>query len=290
MDKDEYIKALEKLKYIPEEDSERLIQAAAVITDYVKAAYNIDLIVVGGLSVEIYTEGGYTTQDIDFVGIHHEKIMQAMTDLGFRRNGKDSVHDSLHIYVEVPGSVLKDADEKYVNSIRAANGFKLRVIGIEDIIKDRLVALVQWDDKIQSVWIYQLIKSHINKLDVSYIQDTLGEEEWQIFNSYLRMLRKDNLPQQMQTEIINFLDLNTIPYVNMDGIIALATKNTYYGFTVAPSIMGYTYEEDEYDNFFVTISEDELSLDELLDWMRSIGVNEVKRIDEVISFIEELND
>ncbi|SFK11009.1 hypothetical protein SAMN04488569_101030 [Marinilactibacillus piezotolerans] len=46
---------------------EKQLRTAGVISEYVKQKHNIDLVVVRGLSVEIYTEGGYSTQDIDFV-------------------------------------------------------------------------------------------------------------------------------------------------------------------------------------------------------------------------------
>lgn len=71
INKEEYITALNNLADIPEEDSSRLIEAAGIISDYNKKVYDIDLIVVGGLAVEIYTDGGYMTQDIDFVGVNH---------------------------------------------------------------------------------------------------------------------------------------------------------------------------------------------------------------------------
>lgn len=56
-----YLAVLDELKSMPDANTDKLIRVAGVITEYVKEAYNIELIVVGGLSVEIYTDGGYTT-------------------------------------------------------------------------------------------------------------------------------------------------------------------------------------------------------------------------------------
>lgn len=47
---------------------EKHTRTAGVITSYVKEKINVTLIVVGGLSVEMYTQGKYMTNDIDFVG------------------------------------------------------------------------------------------------------------------------------------------------------------------------------------------------------------------------------
>ena len=45
---------------------EKLIHTAALITELL-LPQGVRPIIVGGLSVEIYTLNGYTTQDIDFV-------------------------------------------------------------------------------------------------------------------------------------------------------------------------------------------------------------------------------
>ncbi|MFC6465219.1 hypothetical protein ACFP65_09610 [Marinilactibacillus sp. GCM10026970] len=129
--------------------------------------YEIELIVVGGLSVEIYTDGGYTTQDIDFVGVGHEKVTTALKDLGFISHGKDSIHEELKIYVEIPDSVSKDSNSKYIKTMDTQDGFALSIIGIEDIIKDRIRALLYFKEYHQGKWIYLLIKIHLNDLDLA---------------------------------------------------------------------------------------------------------------------------
>ena len=108
---------------------EKNIRVAGVITDYVKKKHDIDLIVVGGLSVEFYTGGGYTTEDIDFVGPGHEEIMQCLVDLGFSRTGKDSVHERLQVYVEIPNSVLSGGDINKIHKITTEDGFIVNLIG-----------------------------------------------------------------------------------------------------------------------------------------------------------------
>lgn len=59
-------KAKEALELLQDKSKfEKLLHIAAIITDLV-LPLDIRPIIVGGLSVEIYTLNGYATQDIDF--------------------------------------------------------------------------------------------------------------------------------------------------------------------------------------------------------------------------------
>ncbi|WP_208559041.1 DUF6036 family nucleotidyltransferase [Marinilactibacillus kalidii] len=275
-----YIKELDKLKKIPEEDSKRLIQAAGIISDYVKRAYDIDLIVVGGLSVEVYTKGGYMTQDIDFIGVNHEKIMHALVDLGFKRVGKDSVHDELKIYVEVPDSVLEGSEER-IKKVLVGNQYSLSLIGIDDIIIDRIRALVQWKEKRQEKWIFSLIRDYIKEIDLDYIRGKLLREENDRFNQFLDLLKEENLYALKQFELTKEFDNNNIPYSTIRiaelEIIAIPRIPVgYYGLSLSPILMGYTFEEDaDGEETFFALNSKNMSKDELLNWLESIPKEEM---------------
>lgn len=289
-----YLTVLDELKSVPDTNTDKLIRVAGVITEYVKENYDIDLIVVGGLSVEIYTGGGYTTQDIDFVGVNHEKIMQALSDLGFRREGRNSIHDELKVFVEVPDSVLKDADEHYIRNVTTEDGFKLSVIGVEDIIKDRLVALVQWDEYMQDEWIYQLIKKHDKELDVTYIRNTLDKDERELFDYFYDIVKEVDASEKRQFELILYLQREGVPHSLFElgkyKIIALPAKSgTFYGLSLSPLVMGYTYEDQEDgEEIFVAIRDSELTLNELTNWLNSFSEADVKNIDKVTKYLKEL--
>lgn len=291
-----YLAVLDELKSMPDANTDKLIRVAGVITEYVKEAYNIELIVVGGLSVEIYTDGGYTTQDIDFVGVNHEKIMQALSDLGFRREGRNSIHDELKVFVEVPDSVLKDADERYVRNVTTEDGFDLSVIGVEDIIKDRLVALVQWEEFMQDEWIYQLIQRHHNNLDIVYIRNTLDKAERELFDYFYDIVKEVDASEKRQFELILYLQRESVPHslfnLGKYKIIALPTQSgTYYGLSLSPLVMGYTYKEDEDgEETFVAKQANELLLSELIKWLNSIPKKEVKYIDNIIAYLSKFTN
>lgn len=87
-----YKETLLALERLPLKD--RNLRAASIITSIcAKKHPRIKPIVVGGLSMEYYTDGGYSTQDIDFVATGHESMMSALEDLGFIREGRHAYHE-----------------------------------------------------------------------------------------------------------------------------------------------------------------------------------------------------
>lgn len=293
VDKEDYIEELYKLKEIPEENTERQKIAAGIIADYVKKAYGIDLVVVGGLSVEIYTDGGYMTQDIDYVGVNHEKIMQALVDLGFERVGKDSKNEDLRIYVEVPGSVL-DGSEDRVQKVFVNDRYKLSVIGIDDILIDRLRALVSVNEYIQEKWIFRLMQKHFDTIDIAYIKSKLTDAEEDKFEEFLDLFKRENEYARKQFELTKELDELEVPYssykIDELEILSLPTSDgEHYGLSLFPIIMGYTYEEDdEGEDTFFTIKEEACTMEELVRWIESIPDNRLTRKKELLQALDNI--
>ena len=71
------------------------------------AKNDVDVILVGGAVVSIYTEGAYKSGDLDFVklDLFSDGIEKAMKEIGFNKRGARSyVHDECkHLFVEFPG-------------------------------------------------------------------------------------------------------------------------------------------------------------------------------------------
>lgn len=119
----------------PENKFDTMMKTAGVVTKHLEEA-GIQPIVVGGLSVELYSREQYTTRDIDLVAPNHHKISRVLDQLGFRAYGKDFYHDELNLSIEVPSTTLTGDPEKILNL--SYEGFTINIIGIEDIIIDRL--------------------------------------------------------------------------------------------------------------------------------------------------------
>ena len=99
-------------------------------------------VVVGGHAVEFWTAGGYSTVDIDLVGAS-EPIGEVLDSWGFTRRGRHWYDDGLGLVVEAPGSQLSASEQERVVEV-AVRGVTARVLGIEDLIIDRLNACVHW--------------------------------------------------------------------------------------------------------------------------------------------------
>lgn len=146
---------------------EKMIYTAAILTDLL-LQHGIKPIVVGGFSVEIYTMNGYTTQDLDFVINGYEKTSEILEELEFKKFGKDWVHPVIGVSLEVPGSELT-GDYSRITELAVEDKI-IYVIGIEDIILDRLRSAVHWQSGVDREWGYRLLLMYFENIDLSYLQ------------------------------------------------------------------------------------------------------------------------
>jgi predicted nucleotidyltransferase len=153
---------------------EKMLFTAAIITEQLEQ-HGIKPIIVGGLSVEIYTMSGYTTQDLDFVLNGYEQASEILKELEFRKIGKDWVHPILGISLEIPSNTLTGDYEK-VTEI-PVSGKKVYVIGIEDIILDRLRSAVHWQSGVDREWGYRMLLMYLEDIDLTYIQSNFQHPE-----------------------------------------------------------------------------------------------------------------
>ena len=105
-------------------------------------------IVVGGEALEIYTQGAYTTGDIDLKA-PFKTTEDVLSEWNFIKRGRTWFNEPLDLYVDLLGETLdegKDA-EKRTERVEIEEGAVIRVLSIEDLIIDRLNAFKWWDDK-----------------------------------------------------------------------------------------------------------------------------------------------
>ncbi|OPH56734.1 hypothetical protein BC351_27755 [Paenibacillus ferrarius] len=147
---------------------ERLIYSAAIFTELL-AEHQIKPIIVGGLAVEIYSQSGYTTQDSDFVMDGYEIADEILKDLDFHKVGKDWIHTTIGISIEIPSNFLT-GDYNKVTELPLEGNKKVYVIGIEDIILDRLRSAVHWKSGEDREWGYRLLLIYYEDIDLEYIE------------------------------------------------------------------------------------------------------------------------
>src|SRR5689334_9965384 len=64
-------------------------------------------IVVGGLAVEFYSMGGYSTVDVDLVYADSARLNNTLQQLGFSQQGRHWFSSELNLSIEAPGSILE---------------------------------------------------------------------------------------------------------------------------------------------------------------------------------------
>ncbi|MGQ9532278.1 MAG: UbiD family decarboxylase [Desulfotomaculales bacterium] len=131
-------------------------------------------ILVGGTALEFYTFGEYSTADVDLVLSGREKAARVLEMLGFRREGRHWYSADLDIAVEIPDNVLAGALEKTVTV--SVEGEKVRVIGPEDLIVDRLAAAKFWKTRTDLEWAATVLLLHQDRIDPEYLERAAARE------------------------------------------------------------------------------------------------------------------
>jgi hypothetical protein len=173
----------ERLAIIPNDTSRIsiLTYAAATVTTAFDRLGLFLPVVVGGLAVETYTAGGYTTQDIDFVHPDPASPPRIMDALGFiHQNGSRYYeHSTLNVWVEFPGGSLDGARNR-VQEMLLNDDTRYLVIGIEDIIIDRVAAYQDWDNRDQNspdgIQALTMLIAQRDTIDYDYMRRTAEEK------------------------------------------------------------------------------------------------------------------
>jgi len=132
-------------------------------------------VVVGGHAVEFYTAGGYATVDIDLVSAH-EPLEQVLPEWGFEARGRHWLHEGLGLVVEAPGSHLDPGQRERVTRVEIA-GATAYVLGVEDVIVDRMAACVHWRSEEDCGWAAVLLDLHAAHLDLDYLVERARAQE-----------------------------------------------------------------------------------------------------------------
>lgn len=131
-------------------------------------------VVVDGHAVEFWTAGGYTTVDIDLVSAS-EPFAQVLATWGFVKHGRHFYDDVLGIVVEAPGSQLSADERSRVVAVRA-RGLTVPMLGIEDLIIDRLNACVHWSRE-ESCDVARALLLGSADIDWEYLRRRAAEDE-----------------------------------------------------------------------------------------------------------------
>lgn len=170
-------------------EAKRGVRIAAVLAEALRQIGQ-DPVLVGGAAVEFYTEGQYTTKDIDMVAPGGPELWKAMEALGFKRRGKDYIEQDLKIYVEFPSEFLGGEEKSDQLDV---DGIPLRIISTEDLIVDRLAAYKFWkspEDGLAALYLLELGDIRLERLNARARQEDVKDALMALQSIYEETFRK----------------------------------------------------------------------------------------------------
>lgn len=126
-------------------------------------------VLIGGLALSYYTREVYFTADIDLAYADREALDEVLRELGFAKKGRYWVHQGLDIAVEAPASGLA-GEESQRETVELEGGLSCVVIGLEDLIIDRLNACQHWKSEVDCEMAELLIARYGEELDWPYLE------------------------------------------------------------------------------------------------------------------------
>lgn len=156
------------------QDIQPIVLAAFLSQLFLKE--EVDLTVVGGAAVQFYTQAAYVTHDLDAIlrGDTKEIIEKVMGELGFKRTTtyRHFEHPIFDFTVEFPPSPVEIGSRviSKVSIIKTSEG-PVRVVRIEDMIMDRIVAAVEWRDPPSLQQAKMMWSKNKEQIDQAYLID-----------------------------------------------------------------------------------------------------------------------
>ena len=132
-------------------------------------------ILIGGTALEYYSLGGYATTDVDIALPYDPGVDKVFAELGFKKKGRYWSNEELDLLFEAPAGVLKGEDAEITKV--AMEDLVCYILGLEDLIIDRLNGFVHWKWQDDGRWVRRLISLHRKDLDIGYLRRRAGIEK-----------------------------------------------------------------------------------------------------------------
>lgn len=168
----------EILELIRETESplKRHLLTAALVSHMLEKKGKDIPIVIGGLALSYYTREVYFTADIELAYSDREALDETLKELDFAKKGRYWVNDDLKMAIEVPAGVLVDENAP-LEIVELGPDLQCQVIGIEDLIIDRLNACKHWKSEIDCEMTELLVMRYAVELDWDYLDKKAKKPE-----------------------------------------------------------------------------------------------------------------
>lgn len=151
----------------PDRMRRRLIALGALTARL--APEGIEPILVGGCALEVYTDGGYSTADVDLALPIVPAVDAAFADLGFEKRGRFWIRPELDLYFEAPAPAGLPGETAPRTELEI-DGLRIVVLGVEDLLIDRLRMWVHWKSDEDGRWAARLAALYARSLDWDYLR------------------------------------------------------------------------------------------------------------------------
>lgn len=146
---------------------DRRLAILAILTETLEPLVGMPVL-VGGAAVEFYTLGGYATRDMDVLVPGSPRVDEAMRGLGFMREGRYWMRDDIQALIEMPAPPLAGDTQRVLNLV--VRDSHVYIIGLEDLVIDRLNAYVHWKSAEDGRWAERLLADNMDSIDWDYLR------------------------------------------------------------------------------------------------------------------------
>lgn len=131
------------------------------------------IFLVGGQAVEAYTGGQFTTGDIDITTTDKEATEKVLAQMSFTREGMVWLNERLGLAVHIVGDYPTRSEK--VRKVDVGS-YRVHVIGVEELIIDRLKAAKFWKSERDSEQAVVLLNAFRRTVDIEYLRKRAREE------------------------------------------------------------------------------------------------------------------
>ena len=161
-------------RLVDEPDPQRRRLLALGLLTRLLAPHGIEPVLVGGGALEFYTAGGYATKDMDLALPAAPEVDAAFAALGFDKEGRYWVNADLDLLFEAPAPAGLPGEDAPRTEVEIG-GLRVVIIGIEDLLIDRLRAWVHWKSDEDGRWTRRLALLYPDRIDWRYVRKRTGD-------------------------------------------------------------------------------------------------------------------
>jgi predicted nucleotidyltransferase len=145
------------------------MRALALLTDRFREI-GLEPVLVGGGAVEFYTAGGYATKDMDLALPHGAATDAVFDEFGFTKEGRYWYREDLDLLFEAPAPAGLPGETAPRTEVEI-DGIGVVIIGLEDLILDRLRMWIHGTSEEDGRWARRLVLLYADRLDWGYLRD-----------------------------------------------------------------------------------------------------------------------